>query len=314
MTRCGSNHTPRGGSALIYILAAYAVMIAVGGLIIFATPKPATPGAHAVPPAPAVQETQAVAVPIAPVVEPRMPSYAEIAESMGGEVEPDDPQAQEVEKIGNMLVSNSGAKTANCEFQFHLVRDMKYAGACAFPDGQVLITRALLERLKNESQLAGVLGHECGHIVANHFSIAAAQWRLSLSILAATASHDQSHSISREALAGMGAKAKDLESQRRQSETSADLLSLQFMSDAGYDPRSMEDVMRILAQIPIPADFPPELLETHPNPKQRIEDIDRWINRHFPNGVPSHLTEGLPLDRGIPAGIARNPSRTQTTN
>jgi predicted Zn-dependent protease len=253
-------------------------------------------------------------VPAAPAVEPRMPSYAEFAALMGGEVEPDDPQAREVEKIGSLLVSSSGAKTANCEFHFHVVRDAKYAQACAFPDGQVLITRALLERLKNESELAGVLGHECGHILANHFSIAAAQWRLSLSILAATASHDQSHSISRETLAAMRAKAKDLESQRRQSETSADLLSLQFMSDAGYDPRGMDDAMRIFAQILILADYPPELLETHPNPKQRIEDIDRWINRHFPDGVPSHLTEGLPLEHGIPAGSARNPSQTQTTN
>ena len=51
-------------------------------------------------------------------------------------------------------------------FEFHLLRDYRTINAFALPGGQVFITQALYSRLKTEGQLAGVIGHEIGHVLS----------------------------------------------------------------------------------------------------------------------------------------------------
>ena len=60
-------------------------------------------------------------------------------------------------------------------FHFHLLRDPKTINAFALPGGQVFITEGLLNRMDNEAQLAGVLGHEIGHVIARHSAAADGQ-------------------------------------------------------------------------------------------------------------------------------------------
>ena len=50
-------------------------------------------------------------------------------------------------------------------FQFHLLNDPQTINAFALPGGQIFITDGLYEKLQNEAQLAGVLGHETGHVI-----------------------------------------------------------------------------------------------------------------------------------------------------
>lgn len=238
---------------------------------------------------------------------------AEAEAAMGGEAEPDDPQAREVVKVGNNLVANSAAANSPYPFHFHLVRDTKVASAYAFPDGQIVIARGLLERLGNESELAYVLGHECGHVVGGRMSIYSALMQLDVSITLTAATTSDEHAIRAERLAVLRAKRKELEAEVREIETEADLQALQFMSEAGYDPGGAEGALQLLAQTPIPAGSP--LPWTHPSAKQRLEDVNRWIKKQFPNGVPSNLAKGLRLDLGIPAdGIGPNHSSDAPSN
>ena len=75
----------------------------------------------------------------------------------------------------------------------------------------------------------------------------------------------------------------------RQDELEADEMGVNYMADAGYDPRAMVEVMKILEQAS-EGGAPPELFSTHPNPENRIARIEAAIQKRFPNGVPSNLT------------------------
>ena len=61
------------------------------------------------------------------------------------------------------------------------------------------------------------------------------------------------------------------------------------MAEAGYDPRAMIGVMKILAEASGGGARQPEFFSTHPNPDNRIEEIETAIQKQFPNGVPGGL-------------------------
>lgn len=73
-----------------------------------------------------------------------------------------------VKKVGQRIVAYSSAANTPYKFDFHLLADPNTVNAFALPGGQIFITDGLLRRLKTEDQLAGVLGHEAGHVVARH--------------------------------------------------------------------------------------------------------------------------------------------------
>src|SRR5947199_356069 len=75
-----------------------------------------------------------------------------------------------VSEVGRRIVERSDAARSPYvdNFHFHLLNDPRTINAFALPGGQVFITRGLFDRLKNEAQLAGVLGHEIGHVIERH--------------------------------------------------------------------------------------------------------------------------------------------------
>ena len=97
---------------------------------------------------------------------------------MGGEVPPNDPQAKEVQYIGQRVWQQSDAAKSPYPFHYHLLADTNTINAFALPGGEVFITKGLLDRLTTEGELAGVLGHETGHVVERHVAHQMAQKRL----------------------------------------------------------------------------------------------------------------------------------------
>jgi predicted Zn-dependent protease len=87
----------------------------------------------------------------------------------------------------------------------------------------------------------------------------------------------------------------------RADELEADKLGVRFMSDAGFDPRSMEKLMQILEQSSS-GNRPPEFFSTHPNPENRIVRIREAIQEKYPNGVPEGLQPKLGSARGSRTG------------
>ena len=92
-------------------------------------------------------------------------SAPEVAQQYGG-LYPDERLQTLVDAVGNRLVQNSIARETPYKYEFHLLADDQTINAFALPGGQVFITYALFKQL-NESQLAGVLGHEIGHVMAD---------------------------------------------------------------------------------------------------------------------------------------------------
>ena len=83
----------------------------------------------------------------------------------------------------------------------------------------------------------------------------------------------------------------------REDESEADHYGLKYMAQAGYDPGAMLDVMKILKQAS-GGQHPPEFLATHPLPETRLEQIQAELKTAYPNGIPSNLTKGRPLQTG----------------
>jgi len=214
-------------------------------------------------------------------------SAPQMEQQYGGESA--DPRATaEVRRVGEILVTHTEAGKTAYRFQFHLLRDPRTVNAFALPGGQVFITEGLFHKLKSPGQLAGVLGHEIGHVVARHSAQQLAKQRLTQGLggAAVIASSDP-----RDGRGGQNAALAMAITQlvnlrfSRQDELQADKLGVRFTTESGFDPRSMIDVMHILQQ-EAQGQKTPEFFATHPDPGKRIERIEAEI-KELPGGVPA---------------------------
>jgi predicted Zn-dependent protease len=198
-------------------------------------------------------------------------SAPEIAQQYGG-LYPDERLQKLVKQIGNKLVNNSIAKETPYQYDFHLLADDQTINAFALPGGQCFITYALFSQL-NEAQLAGVLGHEIGHVIGRHSAerIAEGNFWQTIAMGASVGADvgDIVGSIGQNTLLKNG-RADELES---------DDLGVLFMLNSGYDPYELIRVMEILKAAGGP-NRQPEFQSTHPDPENRIEKIKEAIEKY----------------------------------
>lgn len=213
----------------------------------------------------------------------------QMEQQYGGE-DTDPQRSGLVQEVGNEIVAHSAAGQTPYKFDFHLLADDRTINAFALPGGQVFITDALLSKLKTRGQLAGVLGHEVGHVVARHSAehMAKAQLTQGLTGAAVIATYDpnDSRSYRNAAFAMMIGQLVNLKFSRN-DESEADLLGLKLMAQAGYDPRAMVGLMKILEQEG--GSRGAEFFQTHPNPENRETRIKEEIQHLYPGGVPDGM-------------------------
>ncbi|MFK5971973.1 MAG: M48 family metalloprotease [Flavobacteriaceae bacterium] len=198
-------------------------------------------------------------------------SAPEIAQQYGG-LYPDERMQSYVDAVGNKLVNNSIARETPYKYDFHLLADDRTINAFALPGGPVFITYALFKQL-NEAQLAGVIGHEIGHVIGRHSAerIAESSFWQTIS-MGATVGVDAGSivgSIGQNTLLKNG----------REDELESDELGVLFMIQSGYDPNEMIKVMEILKTAAGP-NRAPEFQNTHPDPENRIEKIKEAIRKY----------------------------------
>lgn len=146
--------------------------------------------------------------------------------------------------------------------------------AFALPGGGIGVYMGLLKAARTPDQLAAVIGHEIGHVQASH-----ANARLStqyateagLSLIQSLAGKNPEESRNIMALLGMGAQVGILLPFSRADESEADLLGMQYMAQAGYDPREAIALWQNMQQIG--GARPPTWLSTHPSSEQRIANL-----------------------------------------
>lgn len=198
-------------------------------------------------------------------------SAPQMAEQHGG-LYPDQRLQSIVDYVGNKLVENSIARETPYKYEFHLLADDQTINAFALPGGQIFITYALFSKL-NESQLAGVLGHEIGHVIGRHSAERIAEtnfWRtISMGASVGADAGDIVGSIGQSTLLKNG----------RGDELESDDLGVLFMIQTGYDPNEMVRVMQILKEAAGPNRVP-EFQSTHPDPDNRIERIKEAIRKY----------------------------------
>jgi beta-barrel assembly-enhancing protease len=209
-------------------------------------------------------------------------SAPQMAQEMGGELAPNDPIAQYVSSIGNKLVNSTEVKTSPYaeNFTFHTLKDPETVNAFALPGGQIFITIGLLKRLdqersKMDAEIATVLGHEIGHVIARHSAQQMAKSQLTQGLV--NAATMGSGSMSGAQIAQYVGQMANLK-YGRNDELQADHFGIKYSYDSGYKPENMINVMQILAKV-MGNHRQPEYLSSHPNPENRIEKIREEITR-----------------------------------
>jgi predicted Zn-dependent protease len=191
-------------------------------------------------------------------------------------------QAQYVEQVGKKISLQSGLGNAESAFTVTLLNSSVH-NAFAVPGGYVYATRQLVSLMNNEAELAGVMGHEVGHVAARHSQRRqqAAQRNSILGVLGAIGSSILlGNSAVGDTLSRTFMQGSQLLTLRfsRQQELEADDLGIQYLAKAGYDPRAMSTVLASLAaQNTLDARVQgrnagvPEWASTHPDPASRVQ-------------------------------------------
>lgn len=227
---------------------------------------------------PVTGQTQYVDMTVEQEIALGLQATPEMAQQFGG-LDPDPQGAALVQQLGERIVASSAAGRSPYQFDFHLLADSQTVNAFALPGGQIFITRALFDRLGDEGGVAGVLGHEIGHVIGRHSAERIAKARLTegLTGAAVIASYDPDNPASMRT-AQVAILIGQVINMRygREDELEADFLGVCFMHQAGHDPNQLIRVMEVLAEAS-KGPRPPEFFSTHPNPENRISRIQQAI-------------------------------------
>jgi predicted Zn-dependent protease len=190
----------------------------------------------------------------------------------------DDPALQRyVQEVGQRLARSS--ERPNLPWQFAVV-DVPAVNAFALPGGYIYLTRGILPFLDDEAELAGVLGHEIGHVAARH---AAQQYTRAtttgigltlLSIFVPEARPFQG--IAETAFSVMFLQYG------RDDELQADQLGVGYAAQNGWDPSGVAGMLNTLARLDEASGSRkgvPNWLSTHPAPADRVAQIQPAIDQ-----------------------------------
>ncbi len=227
-------------------------------------------------PNPLTGENQRISWTVDEEIQMGLQSREQMAAQHGG-LHHDQAAQDMVDRVGARLINNTIAKTSGYPYDFHLLADEQAVNAFALPGGQCFITAALFSRLQNEDQLAGVMGHEIGHVIHRHGGERMASQNfiqgLMQSVMLMFGGDYSMMSIAN--MVGQYASMK----YGRDQELESDDWGIRLMIEAGYDPTQMIDVMDILEEASGGSDKP-EFQSTHPSPENRRQKIQESIKKY----------------------------------
>ncbi len=214
----------------------------------------------------------------------------QFTEEYGGET-PDTVAQAYVDSIGSKLtdaaLEQAYASVPDLDWDYTLL-DSGVINAFALPGGKVFVSRGLASKLQNEAQLAGVIGHEIGHVMARHGNQRMTQvmgMNMILGGLAiAVGSADKNSDFAKYGKYAIPALAVGgnvvLLSYGRDEELEADALGIQYMVANGWNPLAQKQVMEILKR-EAGGKAPPEWLSTHPASDTRIKRINELLKTKY---------------------------------
>ncbi len=239
----------------------------------------------------------------------------------------DNPRVQAyVNTLGQRLARQS--HRSQLEWRF-TVLDSPEINAFALPGGYVYVTRGLMAYMESEADLAGVLGHEIGHVTARHGAQRATrQQDAGLGVLAATV---LGAVLESRGVSGAGRVASEVSqtaaagyvaSYGREDELHAETLGAEYLARVQFSPSNMVDVIRVLKNQELfaaelaraqgrPAPPQSSWLASHPSNDQRLEAIGRltaqYRGQYGDEGRARYLQviDGLPFGETAQQGLTR---------
>ena len=220
--------------------------------------------------------------------------HPQLLQEFGGAVQ--GPQANYVASVGRKIAVQSGLSNAQSDFTVTLLNS-SVDNAFAIPGGYIYTTRQLVALMNNEAELAGVLGHEVGHVAARHSAKrqSNAMKNQIIGVLGAVLSgvflgNSQVGQLLQQGFM-QGSQLLTLSFSRAQ-ENEADRLGIEYLRRAGYDPRAMSTVLASLAAqnalsvrlLGAPENRVPAWASTHPDPAARVSTTLRLAGAN-PGGV-----------------------------
>lgn len=193
-----------------------------------------------------------------------------------GGVHPDQRRQSFIKEIGKRLLTAPSIRGSEYQYDFHVLADPNVVNAFALPGGQVFITDALLGRLTTEDMVAGVVGHEIGHVIHRHGAERMAKMDLTQGLTGAAVL--ASGNADAAGAAQMIGNLVNM-SYGREQELESDEIGVLLMIEAGYDPKALISVMDVLEDASGGRKVP-EFQSTHPSPENRREKIMEAINKY----------------------------------
>ena len=230
----------------------------------------------------------------------------------------EDPALQAyVDRVGQQLARSS--HRAQLEFHF-TVLDSPEINAFALPGGYVYVTRGIMAYLDSEAELAGVLGHEIGHVTAKH-SVRQQGGQFAsdlLGVLIATATGSSTLANASQVI-GTGI----VRGYGREHELEADRLGAEYLHKVGYDPEVMLDVIGVLKDQEVyereqarqegrEPNVYHGVYSTHPRNDDRLQTVVRAARKlsqkqYRERGIETYYgyLDGLPWGESARQGIVR---------
>jgi len=185
-----------------------------------------------------------------------------------------------VQCIANELLQYVDDSVFSGEWEV-VVFDDNQVNAFALPGGKIGVYTGLLSVAKNQHQIAAVVGHEIGHVIAKH-----GNERMSNSTLINLGQQSAAQILAANEVAstpaimqalGLGLQVGSLK-YSRVHESEADEIGLELMAKAGFQPRESVELWKNMAQLS-GGNRQPEFLSTHPAPSTRINDLNKNMSK-----------------------------------
>ncbi len=216
---------------------------------------------------------------------------------------PDTALQSYVNQVGRWIASRSERPDLPWTFA---VLDNEDINAFATPGGYIVLTKGLLLKLNSEAELAGVLGHEIGHVLKKHHLNAMQKAHAKTALqesasLVMDARGNKNQDVLKYAAIGTELYGKGLD---KEDEFESDRIGVVLATRAGYEPYGLPAVLQTLQSVVGGSATLQLLLETHPKPADRLNQLDHIMQQGFDQY--EQLSSGQERYKAMMVRLAKN--------